>query len=155
MHTDHDPIDPKVLAEMGYEKRDVDPSSLIWPGVIIFGFTLFAGLLGAGLIKLWHIVPEVYVEQRPFVKVQPPAGTPILQNNSNAPGDIAALRAREADILTNKGKNDDGSNRIPLDAAIKLTVERGLPTTGTETVSRPPVPAVRANTPGGPSGGAQ
>lgn len=153
MHTDHDPIDPNALAELGYEPRDVEPKKLLWPAAIVFGGTIAAGIIGAGLIKWWHIVPEVYVEQRPFVKVQPPAGTPILQNNSNAPGDIADLRRHEAEVLLNRGDNGDGSYRIPLDDAIKLTVQRGLPQTASQAVSHPPIPAVRAETPGGPSGG--
>ena len=147
MHTDKDPIDPKTLAEMGYEREDVEPKSLLVPAAFLFGGTIAAGIIGALLIKWWHIVPEVVVEQRPFVRIQPPAGTPILQNNSDATADIATLRRHEAEILTTPAKTDDGY-RIPIDDAIRLTTQRGLPVTATQTVTRPAVPARPATTAG-------
>ncbi|HLK14342.1 MAG TPA: hypothetical protein VKT78_06030 [Fimbriimonadaceae bacterium] len=140
MHTNDEPIDPKTLAEMGYERRDVEPGSLAKPAIVLFGGTILAGIIGAGLIRWWNIVPEVAVEQRPFVKAQPPKDTPILQNNSSATADIADLRRHEAEVLTSRGDMPGGFKHITIDDAIKLTVQRGLPETGTQTVTRPSVP---------------
>jgi hypothetical protein len=148
VRTDHDPIDPNTLADMGYEKSDVEPRSLMWPAVFLFGGTIGAGLIAALLIRIWHIVPEVVVEQRPFTKVQPPVGTPILQNNSDNTGDIAKLRRDEALVLTSSGPaSDPGYFHIPIDDAIRLVSQRGLPVTGTQTVTRPRTPTEPATAP--------
>ena len=145
MHTDRDPIDPNTLAEMGYEHRDVSPRPMAWAAFWLFMFTIGSGILGALFIRIWNIVPEVPTEQRPFHKVQPPAGTPILQNNSDNTADIATLRRNEALILTTAGKSADvGFYRIPIDDAIKTISRRGLPKTGTQTVTRPK-PGTAAN----------
>ena len=147
MHTDHDPIDPKTLAEMGYEQRDVEPKSLVWPAAFLFGGTILAGIIGAFLIRVWHIVPEDVVEQRPFIKAHPPVGTPLLQNNSDATADIATLRRNEAKVLLSSGELGGGFYHIPIDTAITLMTQRGLPVTGTQTVTHPPVPGAPAGAP--------
>ena len=149
MHTDHDPIDPKTLAEMGYEQRDVSTKPMAWAAFWLFVFTIGSGLLGALLIKMWNIVPEVVTEQRAFNKVQPPKDTPILQNNSDNTADIAELRLKEAVALTTSAplKDAPGFYRIPIDDAIKLTTQRGLPVTGTQVVTRPAVPAALTGAP--------
>ncbi len=141
MHTDHDPIDPKTLAEMGYERRDVSPRPMAWAAFWLLVFTVGSGLMGAVLIKVWNIVPEVSTEQRAFHKVQPPKDTPILQNNSDNTGDIAALRKHEAEEATSKKVLADGSYQIPIDDALKIVVQRGLPKTGTLPVTHPTVTA--------------
>ncbi|MHB8635661.1 MAG: hypothetical protein ACYC96_04215 [Fimbriimonadaceae bacterium] len=143
MHTDHDPIDPKTLAEMGYEQRDVSPKPMAWAAFWLFVFTIGSGLIGALLIKLWNIVPEVPTEQRAFHKVHPPKDTPILQNNSDNTADIATLRRNEALVLTTSGKAaDPGFYHIPIDDAIKLITQRGMPVTGTQTVTHPKTPPI-------------
>lgn len=140
MHTDHDPVDPSVLAELGYEHRDVHPKPMAWAAFWLFLFTIGSGILAAFFIRFWNIIPEVPVEQRAFHKVQPPVGTPILQNNSDNTADIAALRRNEAEILNSPAALPDGTYRIPVDAAIKMIAERGLPKTATQPVTRPAVP---------------
>jgi len=140
VHTDRDPVDPNALAELGYEQRDVHAKTMGWAAFWLFVFTIGSGILAAGFIRLWNIVPEVPVEQRAFHKVQPPVGTPILQNNSDNTADIAALRRDEAEALNSSADLHDGSYRIPVDAAIKMIVERGLPKTATQPVTHPAVP---------------
>jgi hypothetical protein len=137
VHTDNDPIDPKTLAEMGYEQRDVSTRPMMWAAFWLFVFTIGSGLLGALFIKVWNIVPEVVTEQRPFHKVQPPKDTPILQNNSDNTADIATLRRNEANVLLSTGQAGPGFYHIPIDHAIELIAKRGLPVTGTQTVTRP------------------
>lgn len=147
MHTDHDPIDPKTLAELGYEHRDVSPRPMMWAAFWLLVFTVGSGILGAIFIKVWNIVPEVETEQRAFHKVLPPKDTPILQNNSDNTADIATLRRNEAEVLTSSGDAGHGFYHIPIDDAIALTTQRGLPVTGTQTVTRPAVPGTPAGTP--------
>ena len=117
-------------AESHHEESDVD-----FKGIISFG---------AGLVVVTAVVYLVilgvfrFFEGREGVKVaaeyplaasqglrEPPE--PRLQTGPRQ--DLADLRAKEDDLLATYGWVDKNAGvvRIPIDAAMKLTLERGLP----------------------------
>jgi hypothetical protein len=115
---------------VGHERSDVNIR-----GVLGFG----AGLLVAAVLiqcMVWllflyfsgreatRVAPEYPLAVGEQTRVPP---EPRLQTNPRE--DLRALRAREDDILNSYGWVDRtaGVVRIPIDEAIKLTVQRGLP----------------------------
>jgi hypothetical protein len=115
---------------VAHEESDVDIRA-------IFGFG--AGLLVvAAVIHLLVYVLFGYFNGRE--RVQSPAEYPLAaaQGNREPPEprlqtdprqDLADLRAKEQDQLTTYGWVDRNAGvvRIPIEAAMKLTLERGLP----------------------------
>jgi hypothetical protein len=127
----HDSSRPgRAGPEIGHEERDVNIRA-----VLGFG----AGLLvAAGLIQLMVWLLFAYFSGREALRVAPEyplavdQGTrvppePRLQTNPRQ--DLRLLRAHEEGILNSYGWVDRtaGVVRIPIDQAIKLTSQRGLP----------------------------
>lgn len=133
MH-DHDeqPVDRELLEKLGYEHADVPVDRRINMAAVLF-FAFF----GASIVISWAFIGLVDRTQisRPadskFVrKVSPPANAPILQSDATAKKDIETLRAEEDKKLhmmevTDKEK---GVARIPIEKAMEIVAERGLPT---------------------------
>ncbi len=122
---------------------------------------IFIGGLGASLIIVWIIIYGMFVflahrretaEQFPLVKQNQIPPEPRLET---APGvQFRELRAREDAILNTYGwvNRDTGVVRIPIDRAMDLIAQRGLPTRPAEG----PVPTAPSTGPesGGPQTGA-
>jgi hypothetical protein len=115
---------------VGHEGSDVNIR-----GVLGFGVGLF---VAAALIQLMVWLLFLYFSGREAARVAPeyPLAVgeqtrvppePRLQTNPRE--DLRALRAHEDGILNSYGWVDRtaGVVRIPIDEAIKLTVQRGLP----------------------------
>lgn len=128
MHLPHDgaPAEPHIE----HEESDVNIRG-------IFGFA-FGLLLTGVLIHFMVWVLFRYFDAREARKVAPEfplAATqgsrvppePRLQTNPRQ--DLSDLRAREDQVLTSYGWVDRNAGvvRIPIDQAMKLTLERGLP----------------------------
>lgn len=121
-----DPID----LEKGYETKDLSIR-----GMVIFGITIGVILLvtaGVVLLLFNFFNDQNQARQRPLppqaemLNTVPPA--PRLQR---LPGeDYAALRARDEEVLTSYGWVDEtnGVVRIPVEQAMELLLEKGLPT---------------------------
>jgi hypothetical protein len=151
MPTEHPASNPEIR----YEKTDatVRPlyQFLFWISVITIITAILAGLVLRGL-ESWRerasAKPTMAVPQG---DQQPPA--PRLQIQE--PKDLAAFRKEEAEILTTYGvvDRDKGVFRIPIEEAMKLTLERGLPVAG-DTTAAPgsPVPSPRPPAPASPKG---
>ncbi len=118
-------------AESGvaHDTRDVNVR-----GVRLFGAGLGVILVALGLIVwglyayLRHVEPAAVPSEYPLAAerpLQPPE--PRLQTNPRA--DLQALRAEEEALLDTYGWVDRAAGvvRIPIDRAMALTVERGLP----------------------------
>jgi hypothetical protein len=118
------------VPEVGHEESDVNVR-----GVLGFGAGLF---VAAVLIHFMVWLLFLYFSGREAARVVPQyplaAGEqtrvppePRLQTNPRE--DLRALRAREDAVLNSYGWVDKtaGVVRIPIDEAIKLTVQRGLP----------------------------
>jgi hypothetical protein len=123
---------PAGTAPAGHEMSDVDVG-----GVFIFAVGLVITVLVVQLM-LWMMFAFLArwegrsARQYPFAAAQqsrlPP--TPRLQVNPRE--DMRELRSAEDGALTSYGWVDrsNGVVRIPIDEAMKLTVQRGLPARG-------------------------
>ena len=129
-HENHEHREPLANPDVSHEESDVN-----FPGIIGFG---------AGLIA---VVAVVYVIVfglfRAFDRrdgVQAPAEYPLAASQSHREPpeprlqidprqDLADLRAKEDELLGSYGWVDKNAGlvRIPIDVAMKLTLERGLP----------------------------
>ncbi|MGV3618084.1 MAG: hypothetical protein ACO1SV_22385 [Fimbriimonas sp.] len=146
MRTDHPKEDP--LVELGYEIRDVNYKSLTKAVVIFFVFAI--GSFTAGLI-IYNVMNPLKNRQTQMSTSrlkrnlpQPP--NPLLQGNVTSKTDM--MRLREVEDLRLHGTGPiEGTDRvhIPVERAMELLVERGLPATSKD------VPAVsQGNTTDGP-----
>ena len=120
--------DPKVA--VGYETTDVDVrpvaiafTSVMVAAVVIAG--LMVALLGFFLSQISVQSPSANPLAGAYGRRMPPA--PRLQTDAIA--DLDALRAEESRTLGTYGWIDRNSGiaHIPIDRAMALVVERGLP----------------------------
>ncbi len=153
--------------ETHHEESDVNVRALIWFAVIFIVFAVVAhlvlGLLFHTFVKLERHrntnqmtdiqrTPEMSVPQnqpllQPFPKstgtsTQPPyEATPVK--------DLAALRASEDKSLHSYGWVDrqKGIVRVPIDVAMRLTVQHGLPVQQTSTQPQTPQSTMPQNIP--------
>lgn len=143
MH-DHKREDP--LTDLGYEVRDTDMQAIGKATTIFFVFVFISFLLGFGI--LWLLVGNgnpvkgfnALKDRKttaPFMTNAPKPPYPLLQTNITTKTDIKELRQNETTILTSSGIVDaqKGVYRIPIDRAIDLTVQRGLPDVSTNPVA--------------------
>lgn len=128
----HDPIDdrsPDELRKMTHEDRDIDMSQINKSVVAFFAFTIVSIALSAGFY-LWaagHIGPQPEPPTRTLRLA--PKDTPYVQGNVTAKKDIKILRKEENELISTYGWVDKskGVVRLPLDRAMALVLERGLP----------------------------
>jgi len=135
----NDPIpqeDP--LVEMGYEPTDVGMKGIGRAGIFFFGFTVFSfavvflGFKFFGLDAGAAAADKARSTAIPFDGQKLPPNTPVLQGNVTAKTDIHDMRQAERDGLEHYKwiDRDKGIVQIPVDRAIALIAERGLPKTG-------------------------
>jgi hypothetical protein len=121
--------------DVRYEKEDINERSTLW-----FGFWILAIMVGvAFLVKpLYDLLvvrgietqtPAAYVADTDPEALRPPA--PRLQARPEV--DLAEFRAQEDAILGSYAwvEKDRGVVRIPVEEAMRLVVERGMPTFST------------------------
>jgi hypothetical protein len=121
---------PLVNSEVHHEQSDVNIRAILG-----FGAALF---VVAAVVHVLIYVLFGYFDSRENAKVPaeyPLAATqghreppePRLQTDPRQ--DLADLRAKEDEVLGSYGWVDKNAGlvRIPIDAAVKLTLERGLP----------------------------
>jgi hypothetical protein len=143
MRTDHPREDP--LVELGYEIRDVNYKALRNAVVYFFIFAVFAFAAGLGIYNWMNPMErrQTQANNASVVRRIPGAPNPLLQNNVTAKTDMMLMRKEEDVRLHGTGYVDDARTRvhIPIDRAIDLIAERGMPATKAD------VPAVtRGNT---------
>jgi hypothetical protein len=117
-------------SDVRFEHSDVDASSLLK-----YGFWLVV-TTAVVVVLLWRLF-FVFVAQEaarqpppPVMKIDPEAMSvppPNLQTLPNL--DLQAFRAREDSVLHSYGwiDKDKGIVRIPIDEAMRILTERGLP----------------------------
>jgi hypothetical protein len=116
--------------DVQFEKSDVDASALLK-----YGFWLVV-TTAVVVVLLWRLY-FVFVRQEaarqpppPILKADPEAMAAPPPNLQTRPvQDFEAFRAREDSVLGSYGWVDKeaGTVRIPIDEAMRLLVERGLP----------------------------
>lgn len=146
MRTDHPKEDP--LVELGYEVRDVNYRTLGKAVIYFFAFAVASFAFG----MYWYGRTNPKEDRQTLATIKnlnrpmPASPNPILQQNVNSKTDMARMRTREDEILHGTGPVE-GTDKvhIPIDRAMELLVERGLPKTGAQ------VPAIsQGNTTDGP-----
>ncbi len=144
MHTNHKREDP--LVELGYEVRDIEYKPLIKGVVYFFAFTLATFIVGYWIYNAMNPLKQrqTQVNNASSTRRIPNYPNPLLQNNVTAKTDMMLMRKQEAQRLEGTGYvegTNQGRVHIPVERAIDLLAERGLPQTGQD------VPAVsRGNT---------
>jgi hypothetical protein len=128
MPTEPKPSNPDVQ----YEETDAHVRPLYQFLFWISAITILTAILAGGILRALESWRERASERAVMAEPQeqqlPPA--PRLQNRE--PLDLAAFRKEEAEILSTYGVVDreKGVYRIPIEEAMRLTVERGLPSVG-------------------------
>ncbi len=112
----------------GHELRDMRPRQVIfWLGVLLISIGVLVGVVtGFERLVIGHVGNIVSVVSNP-PDVQPPP----LPRLETANGQVLdALHAQEDQLLNNYTwiNKSAGTLRIPIDRAIQLTAQRGLPT---------------------------
>ena len=141
------PTDPKET--VGPEPRDVPARGVLW-----FGFSLIAAAVLIH-VAVWGFFE--LLEAREGRRDEPLSPLVAANLRRTPPGPRLEalpldprrrLDVEEAERLSSYGWIDraGGTARIPIDRAIEILLERGLPRTGTQVL--PPLPAP---TPGGPT----
>jgi len=110
-----------------YERSDANIRSLVLSVIGLFV------LLGASLAAMWAMFAYLNKQEvpgppaSPVVKDRPLPPTPRLQTTPY--DDLTRMRAAEEEKLNSYGWVDrrNGIVRIPIERAIELTAERGLP----------------------------
>jgi hypothetical protein len=118
--------------DVQYEKEDINERSTFW-----FGFWILALMVGVSFLlkPLYNLLvvhgvetqaPAAYVAEPDPGALEPPA--PRLQALPER--ELAELRAQENAILGSYAwvEKDRGVARIPIDEAMQIVAERGLPT---------------------------
>jgi hypothetical protein len=119
-----------VNPEVHHEHSDVDIRGILGFGAALFVVAAVIHLLIYVLFGYFNVrenarVPAQYPLAASEGQREPPE--PRLQTNPRQ--DLADLRAKEDEVLGSYGWVDKNAGvvRIPIDAAVKLTLERGLP----------------------------
>ena len=112
----------------GYEKSDLSPKAISMFGVVLSAVVIVAMLVAAwmfGFFASWQAKQDV--PPSPLASSGPGAPEPRLQ--VHAVRDMKALRAAEDEVLTSYGwvSKEAGIARIPIEQAMRLVLERGLP----------------------------
>ena len=142
MHTELPPSGHASNPEVRYEKTDATARPLyqflFWISAITILTAVFAGLVLRGLQSWRSQASTRAIMAEPRNSQRPPA--PRLQMRE--PLDLAAFKKEEAEILSTYGivDREKGAFRIPIEEAMKLTVERGLPIAG-DPAATPPTKA--------------
>ena len=95
-------------------------------GCVLAGFAVFGAALAMGFFALLAPSPFRATAELPTTRL--PAG-PLPQDNATTRLDLAALRAREAEVLDHAGPSalHPGARRIPVAEAMARLAASGLP----------------------------
>ncbi len=119
---------PHGAAPGGYEKTDLRPKPIVVFGVVLSLVTVLALVATYGMVRLlgWWERPRLETPASPLATRAVPSA-PLLQ--VEAPKELRALRATEEETLTTYAwvSKEAGIARIPIDRAMQLVLERGLP----------------------------
>jgi hypothetical protein len=111
----------------GYERRDVNVRVVVWFAIGVFAAVALV-FVAIGIFQRTLTRSRPYSERGSRIGApQHAAGSPALQANPAA--DLRAMRLAEEATLHSYGwiDRDRGVIRIPIERAIDLTLDRGLP----------------------------
>lgn len=122
--------DLDLLEELGYEPTDEAVGSPVGKFTVWF-FAFFAIMVLGSWIFLTVMgrVSGYMAPKNEASRLMPPEGTPLLQGNVAAHADMENLRKQEHDKLeAYKEDPKTGKYQIPIEKAMDIVVQRGLPT---------------------------
>lgn len=114
----------------GYEKTDAEAGPTYRAGLYILGTMFLTALL---LVPMYRSLGRrEAAEQKPAASVLKPAAAPaptFPKLVTSEPAVLAEFRAQEDAFLASYGwvEKDKGIARMPIDEAMKIVAERGLP----------------------------
>jgi hypothetical protein len=130
MHTKGPKEDP--LIDMGYETRDIDIPTI--RKAVIYFFVFATVMFGTGGLIYWKMNPnfDPKIAAQPEDLRIPKSPAPLLQDNVSNFTDIMKLRQHETAMLNSTAYADASHSylRIPIDNAIDIIAEKGVPKTG-------------------------
>jgi hypothetical protein len=160
MHTEHVPDDPKVLEEMGFDRRDINVKSIRdWTIYITVG-SIACVLISIPIYNyltvkgpFWDSVRGVNRQYQTKSNIRITSPNPILQDNITAKLDTVELRKAEEKQLKSAGWVDKskGVVHIPVEMAMDHIAERGVGT-GKQVTAQPSKNTIPINTVGQPKG---
>lgn len=142
---------PGVNIETHHEESDVDIRALLWFAAIFIVFAIVTHLALWGLFRFFVVLERGNVREpitaiaqapnasipaeprlQPFPSQDPATKEPYPPNTSTPVTDMQAMRAAEDRVLQSYGWIDRQKGRVqlPIDVAMKVVVERGLPLHG-------------------------
>jgi hypothetical protein len=115
----------------GYEKTDAHAGDTYRAGLYILGTMVLSALVVVPMYRF--LARQETREQKPaatVLKVDPNAGLAAVPRLvTSEPLALAEFRAQEDALLTTYGwvEKDKGIARLPIDAAMRIVAEQGLP----------------------------
>jgi hypothetical protein len=134
MSDHHDnPLDERdldLLEEMGYEPSDEPAASPVGKyTALFFAFFALMVVVSFGFLQVVGRIEGFDIKQNRERQLMPPKGTPLLQSNVTAQGDMVQIRKDEVAKLSGYAPiPEEGRFKIPVDKAMEIVVKRGLPT---------------------------
>ena len=118
------------MADVHHEASDVDIRAVFGFGGVLIVVALLINLMVYGLFRYFDAREgQPVAAQYPLAVGQEGRVPPEPRLQTDPRQDLADLRARENQTLTTYGWVDRNAGvvRIPIDEAMKLTLQRGLP----------------------------
>ena len=116
----------------GYEKTDAHAGATLRAGLYILGVMVLTALVVVPMYRFLGRQEKAAQERAATVlKAEPNAAPPAFPRLvTSEPETLAEFRAQEDALLTSYGwvEKDKGIARMPIDEAMKIVAERGLPT---------------------------
>ena len=119
-----------VNPDLGHEHSDVDIRAILGFGAALIAVAAVVHLLIFGLFRFFEARDGVKVAaEYPLAAAQRHREPPEPRLQTDPRQDLVDMRAKEDELLGSYGWVDKNAGivRIPIDAAMKLTLERGLP----------------------------
>jgi len=132
MHDDDLQLREDELRRLGYDPRDVNIPVIRRAVIGFLTFSTAAVIASIGIYVVlvpWHCAGPQPTAQVPPTRI-PPAPNPLLQTELTAKTDIAEMIKRQDAALNSFGwlEKSKGRVHIPIDQAIEMTLQKGLPT---------------------------
>lgn len=141
-----------------YEKTDVSEGAVTRSGIILVVVTIVSSFAVLGFFRfLATRATEREPPPPPLARQEPGRQPPEPRLQEKPMADVETLRREESDILTSYGWVDEekGIVRIPIDEALRIVAERGLPAKAEAPAEAPAAAPAPASPPAkaAPSGG--
>ena len=117
----------EVKRQIGHEPSDIRLRGLVWTGVATVVIAVLTSVALYGLLQFFQSQPSA--AQPPSALKAPTSLPPAPRLQTDPVADWQTLQATEQATLSSYGWADRGAGkaRIPIDRAIELLIQRGLP----------------------------